>query len=132
MKPQGVVTLYYRVQIWLVCLSDPGPVFICIGKLVILSQGLRLQGPESGFVSDPRSLLGLWATWMPEMKKNRVGGSVVVGIDNADDWLVHYIVRTEARIIGYQSFLAIFWSFSTKCCFGSDNMCLLVYAHYNF
>ena len=42
------------------------------------------------------------------IKKNRVGGSVVVGIDNADNWLVHYISRTEARIIGYQSFFAIF------------------------
>ena len=41
-------------------------------------------------------------------QKNRVGGSVVLKIHHADNWLVHYISRTEAPVIGYKSFLAIF------------------------
>ena len=42
----------------LVCLSDPGPGFLCIVKLVILSQGLRWEPLWSGFFEDARLPLG--------------------------------------------------------------------------
>ena len=53
----------------LVCLSDPGTVFICIVKLVILSQGLRWEPLWSGFFEDATLPLGSWVTEEPGTKK---------------------------------------------------------------